>query len=64
MSNFKVTDRGTFERHRHDELQKFTCGRCGLPKTSKNTVTWTVGTGRGAVKTICNGCYGNLLAKE
>lgn len=39
---------------------EFTCQRCGKPKKSKTIILWN---DNNQTKTICNGCYGELLSK-
>ena len=51
---------GDFLFERKSEIQIFDCARCGGSKKSKIAVQWT--DKDHAVKTICNGCYGYLLA--
>lgn len=55
------TLRGSFISTRSDTVKSFICGHCLKPKTSKNSVQWTK---QNETKTICNGCYGELLAKK
>lgn len=62
--NTKITkfSRGVLEYTRHDNLIEFTCERCNSLKKSKIVVKWK--TNEGNTKTICNGCYGNLLSNK
>ena len=53
---------GVLEYTRNDNSIEFTCERCNSVKKSKIVVKWK--TNEGNTKTICNGCYGNLLSKE
>lgn len=58
----KVTNnQGTFVYSRGEVAKEFTCGRCTQVKKSKASAQWTDKSG--VTKTICNGCYGNLLSK-
>ena len=59
--NQRVTSAGTFVFTRSETAKSFTCDNCGKPRVSKNTVEWT--DKQGTKKTICNGCYGQLVAK-
>ena len=53
---------GVLEYTRNDNSIEFTCERCNSVKKSKIVVKWK--DNEGIIKTICNGCYGNLLSKE
>jgi hypothetical protein len=54
---------GSFTMRRSDERREFVCDRCLKPKTSKIQVAWD-DRRAGETKTICTGCYGELLAKQ
>jgi transcription elongation factor Elf1 len=62
--NTKTTNflQGILEYTRNDNSIEFTCERCNSVKKSKIVVKWK--DNEGETKTICNGCYGNLLSKE
>ena len=47
---------------RLDESVSFFCERCNADKKSKTIIQMIVGDG--SEKIICNGCYGNILAKK
>ena len=53
---------GVLEYTRNDNSIEYTCERCNSVKKSKIVVKWK--SNEGITKTICNGCYGNLLSKE
>lgn len=53
---------GVLEYTRNDNSIEFTCERCNSVKKSKIIVKWKVNEGK--TKTICNGCYGNLLSNK
>lgn len=54
------TDAGQFRLTRQPTSQQFVCDRCLRPKVSKVIVEWH--NAAGTVRSICNGCYGNLRA--
>jgi len=62
--NTKTTkfSQGVLEYTRNENSIEFTCERCNSVKKSKIVVKWKANEGK--KKTICNGCYGNLLSKE
>ena len=51
----------SFVRIRRDEAAAFCCARCRRDKISENAYEWLTPEG---LKTICNGCHGELLAKD
>lgn len=53
---------GVLEYTKNDISIEFICERCNSMKKSKIVVKWK--SNEGITKTICNGCYGNLLSKE
>jgi hypothetical protein len=53
---------GSFVFTRYDEIQSFKCERCKESKKAKIVVQWTDNTNQ--QKTICNGCYGFLMAEK
>jgi hypothetical protein len=55
------TSLGKLTMTRSDKAEEFYCERCGCAKKSKNKATWEQ---EATVVTICNGCYGFLIAKS
>ena len=53
---------GVLEYSRNDKLVEFLCERCHSLKKSKTVVKWKLNDDTS--KTICNGCYGNLLGNK
>lgn len=51
---------GKFVMQKGNIPVKFVCDRCHVEKTTKTSVQWT--TPDGSHKTVCNGCYGWLVA--
>ena len=47
-------------RVKSKDIESFHCFRCNIDKSSRNRYDWKTSDG---TKTICNGCYGNLIAK-
>lgn len=45
---------------RHEVTQIFDCARCEKRKASKLVAKWDRA---GVVRMVCNGCYGEMLAK-
>jgi hypothetical protein len=56
-----IPGHGTLTLERHAVLQEFHCANCNKDKKSKNTAHWD--TADGMCKTVCNGCFGEILAK-
>jgi hypothetical protein len=57
----KNTEIGHFVLYREEKNMDFVCDRCLRPKTAKIRVQWT---DRGGItRSLCNGCYGYLIAK-
>ena len=56
------TSEGKFIYKKLDTPTEFLCQRCNSMKKSKTVITWH--TTKDEVKTICNGCYGLLTAKN
>ena len=56
----EVRDVSCFVRLKTTSTEEFFCFRCNITKTSKNKYTWSTSEGE---KIVCNGCYGNLVAK-
>ena len=49
----------SLKRYKSFTAEIFVCERCNNKKKSKTKVVWETSSGS---KTICNGCYGELLA--
>ena len=49
----------SLNRYKSFTAETFVCERCNNTKKSKTKVLWETSSGS---KTICNGCYGELLA--
>lgn len=62
MEKTTKTSQGTFIFKRSDHAAEFFCERCNSNKKSKIKVSH-IGLDQ-SMKTICNGCYGNLLSRE
>lgn len=59
MKTKTVTNsQGHFIWQKYDTPQVFTCDKCHQLKKSKTTVVWQIDD---IPKTICNGCFGNVL---
>jgi len=54
--------KGILIYQRTADLNEFLCESCNQQKKSKIIVK--LKTNEGITKTICNGCYGNLLSRE
>lgn len=52
---------GRFEQRKEEKATEFLCDRENKTKKSKTIIDW-IDT-EGNKKTICNGCYGELLSK-
>ena len=50
----------SLKRYKTITAETFVCERCNTAKKSKTKVVWETNSGR---KIICNGCYGEILAK-
>lgn len=61
MKKVEVNKLGRFELERRDKSDGFMCDRCLQPKISKIQVVWRKPDG--AVKTLCNGCYGRIVSE-
>lgn len=53
---------GVIATTRHPAAVPFHCGRCNQDKKSKTVATLTETDG--TVTTLCNGCRGNLMARD
>jgi hypothetical protein len=57
----KTTKKGQFTYQKYEAHKEFICDRCTKNKKSKNIIIWHDITNQ---KTICNGCYGELIKDE
>ena len=61
ITSVRETSLGKFTMRKLDKVAPLNCDHCKQEKTSKNHGELV--TPSGAKKPLCNGCYGELLAK-